>query len=257
MTRKRNPELPGHGLLDALHALVLKLDDAPAVLADEMVVMALLVDDLVPALSVVEVPFGDQLTFLEQLQRPVDGGVADVRVDLLDLGVQLFGADMAAQRKEHPRNIVALAGRLQPPLLEAAVEHFHPLVGRNARPARDGRVFRDLSGLRHETAEPYGQRLTPFFLQQPARSRRYIKTFEILAAQCLGQNLDLLRGREGAVEDDEVLFPDLTRTAARAVADFAQQLFVPDLNATALGQFFQFAHQLCGSGSFHLTNLPS
>src|SRR5271155_3237288 len=110
MPREQDAELPGHGLLDALHALVLKLDDAAAVLADEMVVMALLVDDLVAALPVVEVAFGDQLAFLEQLQRAVDCGVADVRVDLFDLGVKLLGADMAAQLKEYPRDIVALTG---------------------------------------------------------------------------------------------------------------------------------------------------
>src|ERR1700730_2296245 len=105
MRGQRDPQFACHSLLDSLHPFVLELDDAAAALANEMVVMALLVDDLVTPLSVVEMALRDQFAFLEQLQRAVNCGIADVRIDLLDFGVQLLGADMAPQGKENPRNI--------------------------------------------------------------------------------------------------------------------------------------------------------
>src|SRR5215469_16224990 len=151
MPGERDSQFARHGLLDALHALVLELNNAAAALADEMVVMALLVDYLVAPLSVVEMSLRDQLALLEQLQSAVNGGVADVGVDFLDLGVQLLGADVTSQIEEHARDIVALAGGLEPAFLEPRVEGFQTLVGTDARTTRDGRMFSAFPHLRHET----------------------------------------------------------------------------------------------------------
>jgi hypothetical protein len=170
----------------------------------------MLVDDFVAPLPVVEMALRDQFAFLEQLQRTVNSGVADVRINLLNLGVQLFGADMASQGKEHAGDIVALPGGLQPAVLKPCVEHLQPLISADARTARDGRMFRALPGMRHESSDSCCQRLTPVFLQQPACSRRQVEAFEVLTAQGVGQNLDLLGGRQRAIEDDEVFLLDLT-----------------------------------------------
>ena len=72
-------------------------------------------------------PLVQQRAFLQQPQRPVDRRIADVRIDLLDLGVQFLGADMMTVIEEHARDVVALAGGLEPALLEAGVKGHHPL----------------------------------------------------------------------------------------------------------------------------------
>src|SRR5215469_13788496 len=124
---------------DVLHALdrrVLELDDLAAALADEVIVMAL-ADGFVARLTLVEMALVQQLAFLEQAQRAVDRRVADVRVDLLDLGVKFFGADVMAVLEEHARDVVALAGGLEPALLQAGVKGEHPLGGAERRFAID------------------------------------------------------------------------------------------------------------------------
>ena len=118
---QRHAEIARDDILHALDRGVLELDDPAASLADEMIVMAL-ADGLVTRLALVEMALVQQRAFLEQAQRPVNRRIADVRVDLLDLGVQFLGADMMPVVEEYARDIVALAGGLQPALLEAACE---------------------------------------------------------------------------------------------------------------------------------------
>ena len=115
---QRDAEFARDRLLEFLDRLVFEFDDAAAAFADEVVVM-MVAGDFIARLALLEVALVDQVAFLEQAQRAVDGGVADVRIDLLDFGVELLGADMAAQREEDARDVVALAGRLEPALFEA------------------------------------------------------------------------------------------------------------------------------------------
>src|SRR4029077_9188308 len=125
---QRDAEFARDRLLELLDRLVLEFDDASAALADEVVVM-MLAGDFIARLALVEMAFEKQIAFLEQSKRPVDGGVADVRIDFLDFGVEFLGADMAAECEKDPRDIVALAGRFKPALLEPGVKLCHPLLG--------------------------------------------------------------------------------------------------------------------------------
>src|SRR5579885_93566 len=127
-------ELARDGFLEALDAVVFELDYPPAALADEMIVMPF-VNRFVARLAVVEMPLLEQIAFPQQPKGSVDGRVADMRADLLDLGGHFFGADMAADFEEHARDIVALARGLEPALLEAGVKQRHPLLRADARPA--------------------------------------------------------------------------------------------------------------------------
>src|SRR5208282_2622120 len=106
---QRNAEIARDDVLHALDRGVLELDDPAAALADEMIVMAF-ADRFVARLALVKMALVQQLAFLEQPQRPVDRRIADVRVDLLDLRVQFFGADMMPVLEEDARDVVALAG---------------------------------------------------------------------------------------------------------------------------------------------------
>src|ERR1700730_9261067 len=116
---QRDAEVARDHLLELLDRLIFEFDDAPAALADEVVVM-MLAGDFIARLALVEVPLEKQIAFLEQSQRPVDGGVADVRIDFLDFGVEFLGAEMAAEGEEHAGDVVALAGRLEAALPAAS-----------------------------------------------------------------------------------------------------------------------------------------
>src|ERR1700726_2711418 len=125
---QRDAEFARHGLLEPLDRFVFEFDDPAAALADEVVVM-MFAGDFVARLTFVEVALVDQVAFLEQAQRAVDGGIADVRIDLLDLSVEFLGTDMAVEREEDARDVIALAGRLEPALLKPRVKLRHPLLG--------------------------------------------------------------------------------------------------------------------------------
>ena len=80
---------------------------------------------LVARLAVVEVALVGQPALLEQLERAVDGGVADARVHLLHRGVQLLDRQVLAGAEEHLRDVVALRGRLEAPLAQRLLEEPH------------------------------------------------------------------------------------------------------------------------------------
>ena len=66
-----------------------------------------------------------------------------MRIDLFYFGVQLLGADGAAQWEECASDVVALACRLESALLEPGTKERHALVSRGmAAAAYDGAVAR-------------------------------------------------------------------------------------------------------------------
>src|ERR1700722_9455341 len=62
-------------------------------------------------------------------------------------------------------------------------------------------------------------------LQDAPGGRRQVNGFEIAAAQRLGEHFDLIGGRLIAIEDEQVLLAQPAGAAARAITDFAQDLF--------------------------------
>ena len=132
-------ELTGDRLLEALNAIVFEFDDLAAALAYKMVVM-MFVDRFVAGLTVIEVPLLQKVAFAQQPESPIDRGVADVRADFLDLGIEFLGADVPPDAEKDARDIVALAGRLESPLLEAGVQGGHPLFRVDVRLAAKDRA---------------------------------------------------------------------------------------------------------------------
>src|SRR5262245_15615759 len=119
-------EEPGDALLELLELLAVELDDLPAALADDVVVVLFLrLGGLVARLAIVEVPLVGQAALLEQLERPVDRGVPDARVHLLHRGVQLLDGEVLAGAEEHLRDVVALRRRLEAAFAQRLLEESH------------------------------------------------------------------------------------------------------------------------------------
>src|SRR5262249_37517621 len=113
-------------LLELLELLAVELDDLPAALADDVVVMLLGgLGGLVAGLPVVEVTLVRQPAFLEQLEGPVDRRIADARVHLLHGRVQLLDREVLARAEEGARDVVALRSRLEAPLAQRLLEESH------------------------------------------------------------------------------------------------------------------------------------
>ena len=127
LMRWRGQRLPRVGRRDALllvfQLLAVELDDLAAALADDVVVVLRpLLAGLVARLAVVEAPLVREPGLLQELERTVDGGVADARIHLTHRGVQLLDRAMAALGEEHARDVVALRRRFEAPLFEGLLE---------------------------------------------------------------------------------------------------------------------------------------
>ena len=119
-------------VLEALQLLARELDDLAAALADDVVVvLALALDRLEARLAVVEVALGSEPDLLEQLERAVDGGVADAWVHLLDRRVELLDGEVPRGAEEHARDVVPLGGRFETPLAQRLLEPPHPRAHRH------------------------------------------------------------------------------------------------------------------------------
>src|SRR2546422_3758225 len=133
-------------VLEALQLLARELDDLAAALADDVVVvLALGLDRLEARLAVVEVTLGGEPDLLEQLERAVDGGVADSRVHLLDRRVELLDREVPRSPEKNTGNVVPLRGRLEAPLAQRLLELPHPRAHRHgggAQPAARARRSR-------------------------------------------------------------------------------------------------------------------
>src|SRR5206468_5963830 len=97
-----HPVAPDHeaeeapdALLQALELLARELDDLAAALADDVVVVLLVVlHRLVARLPVVEVSLRGEAALLEELERAIHGGVADAWIHALDRGVELLDGEV-------------------------------------------------------------------------------------------------------------------------------------------------------------------
>src|SRR5437867_7041599 len=113
-------------LLQALELLAGELHDLAAALADDVVVVLLIVlHRLVTRLPVVEVALGGQAALLEQLEGAVHGRVPDARVHAPDGGVELLDGEVALGAEEDAGDVVALRRRLEPALAQRLLEPPH------------------------------------------------------------------------------------------------------------------------------------
>ena len=95
---------------------------------------------LVAGDAVVESDFAGQAALCQQLQRAVDGGVADAGIFFLHQAMKFVGGEMVAGFEESVQNGVALRGLLKPDVLEMAVKD---LLGFADHLAGDGGLIID------------------------------------------------------------------------------------------------------------------
>ena len=101
-------------LLELADFLGKEFDGAATVGADHVVMAAAVVLVLVAGDAVMEGDFAGQAALRQQLQRAVDGGVADAGVFFLHQAVEFVGGKMVAGFEEGMQDGVALRGLLQP-----------------------------------------------------------------------------------------------------------------------------------------------
>jgi hypothetical protein len=110
-----------HHQADLLRPLVEELDDVTAAIANELVLIASVVDDLIAPLVIVRVEIIHQFAFFELPLRAVNRGFAEVGIDLLDLGGEIFRVDMPTGLEEYQGNVIALTPEIEPCLRKIVI----------------------------------------------------------------------------------------------------------------------------------------
>src|SRR2546428_2457368 len=129
MALDHEPDVGRDLVLDALDLRVRELEDVAARLADEVVVVGALVLALEAALPVEGQLLG-QARRLQQLQRAVHGGAADVRAPLLDELVEVVHGEVPLGAEEGVQDGLALPAALQPVLRDVGGEDLFLLTAR-------------------------------------------------------------------------------------------------------------------------------
>jgi len=127
-------------LLELADFLGKELNGAAAIGADHVVVAAAVVLVLVAGDAVVEGDFAGQAAFRQQLQRAVDGGVANAGILFLHQAVEFVGGEMVASFEEGMENGVALRRLFEANVLQVAVKD---LLGLANHLAGDGGLIID------------------------------------------------------------------------------------------------------------------
>lgn len=103
----------GELFLEPLNPGIHNLDTASAVAADQMIMMGLAVCGLVARHAVPEIHFPGNPRLAEQLQRPVDGRLPDLGIDLLDKVVKFLRRVVSLALPENVEDQAPLRGELQ------------------------------------------------------------------------------------------------------------------------------------------------
>jgi len=126
----------GDRVLKLLDLRLFELRDAAAAGADQVVVMIVVViGELVPRESVAEPALGGDPTLGEELEGPVDGGVANPSVDRANLCQEVLDRHVRRAVEEGVDDEATLRGRPQLLLRHVGVE---PLAQAQARVVADG-----------------------------------------------------------------------------------------------------------------------
>lgn len=106
--------LLGYFPLNYLDLMVLKFLDTPTFEANQVIVMSMVIGVLVPGYSSMELALLGNTTFRKQLHSPIDSGITDLRILLLDQIIEFLYGDMFFHGKEGIKNLVSLSGILEP-----------------------------------------------------------------------------------------------------------------------------------------------
>jgi hypothetical protein len=115
-------------LLQLANFLGKKLNRTAALGADHVVVAAAVVLVLIARDAVVKGDFTGQAALGQQLERPINGGVADVRVFFLHQPMEFISGEMIPGLKKRAQDSIALPGLLQSDPLQMAVQNVLSLA---------------------------------------------------------------------------------------------------------------------------------
>ena len=110
-----------------------KFHGTAAVGADHVVMAAAIVLVFVSSDAVVKGDFAGESALGEEFQRPIDGGVTDAGVFLLDEAVEFVGGEVVAGLEERAKNGVALGGLFESDAFEVTMEDVLRLADHLAR----------------------------------------------------------------------------------------------------------------------------
>src|SRR5262245_56256095 len=114
-------------VLQHLDVIVLELEDEAALHADQVIVM--IADDLVARLAVAELALDRETAVDEQLERAVDGRVADARLALANFREELVDRDVIARAQELLDDRLALRRHVEPAILDIGPPPLLELAG--------------------------------------------------------------------------------------------------------------------------------
>src|SRR5207244_68633 len=80
-------------------------------------------------------------------------------------------------------------------------------------------------------------------LEQPAQHRREVERLDVASREAVEQHLHALLGRQGALDEDDLLAVHAAAAAPYAVAHLAQQLLLAHLDAQTDGHLLQLLAQ--------------
>src|SRR5688572_26317568 len=144
-------EAPRDAFLLALDRFIVELEDVPALDTDQVIVVLEVTGGLVHRLALAEAALGREPTLGQELQRAVDGRVAQARILLAREREQALDAEVARALEELRGDDVALLGRLEPLLREIGAELHHQTVDvrrvtLGALEHRKGKLSRGVTG---------------------------------------------------------------------------------------------------------------
>jgi hypothetical protein len=111
-------------VLLVLDDFTVELDEQSTISADQMIVMLVIVEVLVPRNSVTEAFLPGKPTLREKLEGPVDGRETDVRKLLLDDLMKFFGTGVSLGLKEDVEDRLPLCRPLEAGNLQMLKEDF-------------------------------------------------------------------------------------------------------------------------------------
>jgi len=102
----------GNAILKCFEGLVLEFDDLPTPEADQVIMVSLSLSRFILGLSIRKFPLSGQAKTGEKLQGSIDRCVANFRIDLGDLGIDLSQVLMARGTEEDIEDLLPLLGCL-------------------------------------------------------------------------------------------------------------------------------------------------
>jgi hypothetical protein len=103
----------GNAVLKRFESVILKFKDLSAVEADQVIMMASLSHRFVSGLSIRKFPLDGKTKTGQELESPIDSGIANLGIRLGHLGVNLGEVSVAVRTEKDPQDLLPLFGRFQ------------------------------------------------------------------------------------------------------------------------------------------------